>query len=177
MNPRLPLSDDWQQETDEALGRWLVAAWVGHQADKAGISRGALTPEWANRIIVATLADEVDSAEDAALDNAIRKACNGQYARAGAMLREIVEGGAKGLVVTKYARIGINVAVGRKRGGKKAANAAKADANAWQLQCVRRARALLHQGKSPRELAGILAPQFGHDVTTIRRVLKKAGMR
>ena len=69
----------------------------------------------------------------------------------------------------------------RKRGpraGGKANGASKSTAAAeWQHKCIERARELLEQGKSPRELAGILAPQFAVSTRQIRDVLKKAEVK
>lgn len=70
-----------------------------------------------------------------------------------------------------------NLQAGRKRGGKKAAATNRDKAEAWQRQCVIKARALLDKGASPRDLAGVLAPKFQRDAGTVRRVLKKAGVR
>lgn len=65
---------------------------------------------------------------------------------------------------------------GAKRGGKNAGRAAKARAADWQTDCKHRARELLKLGRSPRSLAGILAPRFGKSTRQVRTVLGKAGI-
>lgn len=64
------------------------------------------------------------------------------------------------------------------KGGKVSGEAKKDAADEeWREKCVARAKTLLSQGRHPRELAGILAPSFGKDKGTIRRCLKKAGVK
>jgi hypothetical protein len=62
-------------------------------------------------------------------------------------------------------------------GGKATAEAKRVAANGWHAECVSKARALLTQGKSPRELAGILSEQFGRSARQVREVLKKAEVK
>ena len=76
------------------------------------------------------------------------------------------------LIKTGYARH-----KGNKKGGKKNADRSKEAAEEWHAPCAKKARELLAQGKTSRELAGILATQFERDRTTINRVLKKAGVK
>ena len=66
---------------------------------------------------------------------------------------------------------------GPKAGGKATAEAKRASANEWHAECVTRARALLTQGKSPREIAGILSVQFRRSARQVREVLKKAEVK
>ena len=63
------------------------------------------------------------------------------------------------------------------RGGEATAKANKATAAAWHDECVSRARALLAQGRSPRELASILAKTFGKSPRQVSSVLKKAEVK
>jgi hypothetical protein len=65
----------------------------------------------------------------------------------------------------------------RRRGGRKAAIEKQKRSAAWQRQCVAKARRLLKAGRERRELAGILAPQFGKSARQVREVLKKAEVR
>ena len=63
------------------------------------------------------------------------------------------------------------------RGGAAAAKTSKAEAASWQAECVTKARALLAQGKSARELGGILAKQLNKSTRQISNVLKKAEVK
>lgn len=90
LNPWKPLPEDWQQASDDELGRWLVASWMGAQADAAGFARGVPVPAaWAEDLIGATA--ELDSeVENAPLEAALRRACKGDREAAGRLLRDIV---------------------------------------------------------------------------------------
>lgn len=63
---------------------------------------------------------------------------------------------------------------GRAKGGPAAA---KARTEKWHAKCEAAARQLLAEGRDPRDLAAILAKRYKCDNGTIRRVLKKAGIR
>lgn len=64
-----------------------------------------------------------------------------------------------------------------RKGGDQTALMKKAEAATWHAECVAKARTLLARGKSSRELAGILAPQFNVSPRRIRDVLKKAEVK
>jgi len=66
---------------------------------------------------------------------------------------------------------------GSSAGGAAAADSKKAEAVGWHAECVGKARALLAQGKNPRELAGILSTHFGRSTRQINEVLKKAEVK
>lgn len=63
-----------------------------------------------------------------------------------------------------------------KLGGKRAGRSAKARAADWHAICVEKARGMLKQGRSPHELAGILAKRHGVSARQVRTVLKQAGL-
>ncbi|WP_139350229.1 hypothetical protein [Rhodanobacter sp. C03] len=65
----------------------------------------------------------------------------------------------------------------RRKGGKAAGEAKKVEAAKWHSRCVEKAGALLVQGRSRRELAGILAPQFEVTPQAVRTVLNKAKVK
>lgn len=163
--------------SDYDLGMWLVASWLAFQAEKAGIARNAISKEWALGIVEASAAMDSDSVENAALESMFRKACGGDPWAAGRMLRSYLWDGAETMVVEKYADAGIKQARGRMKGGKKSAEAKQSDVASWHAKCAEKARALLQQGKAPRELAGILAPIFNVTPTAIRTVLKEAKVK
>ena len=172
-----PLSAEDLQQSDEELGWWLVSTWIGHHAQRAGFVLDSIPPEWAARLVEETAKMDSESVVNAPLESAFRKGCKGDMAAAGRMLRTYLHSRAAGLVNAKYAAVGIKQAVGRKKGGKKAAVKKKAKAATWHAPCVRKATALLQQGKAGHELAGILAPQFKVTPQTIRSVLKKAKVK
>ena len=63
--------------------------------------------------------------------------------------------------------------MGRKRGGEKTAKARKADvAITWQNKCRTQYAELISNGRSPRDVAALLATRFQKHPSTIRRVLK-----
>jgi hypothetical protein len=66
---------------------------------------------------------------------------------------------------------------GARRGGLTGGLAKAADAEAWHSKVVQEARRLLEGGKSPRDLASILAARFSKSARTIREVLKKAEVK
>jgi hypothetical protein len=67
---------------------------------------------------------------------------------------------------------------GPRAGGAASAEASKVvAATTWHAECVTKARALLAQGRLPRELAGILANQFGKSTRQVNNVLKKAEVK
>lgn len=163
--------------SDYDLGMWLVASWIGFQAAKAGMKPEAISEEWALGIVEASAAMDSESVENAALESMFRKACGGDPWAAGRMLRSYLWDGAETMVSEKYADAGIKLARGRMKAGKKTAKAKQSDAASWHAKCAEKARALLQQGRAPRELAGVLAPIFGVTPKAIRSVLKKANLR
>lgn len=60
---------------------------------------------------------------------------------------------------------------GLSRGGK------NKPAPHWHEDCCRAAEQMLETGTEPHELVGKLVQRFGHDRTSIARVLKKAGIK
>ncbi|MFA5901402.1 MAG: hypothetical protein WC829_20050 [Hyphomicrobium sp.] len=168
--------DELVKLSDDDLGLWLVTSWLAFHADKAGIARSAISEEWATAIITASVDMDSDSVENASLESMFRKACAGDLPAAGRMLRAYLFAGARAMVGDKYADIGIKHTMGRKKSGDNSTAARRAIAADWQARCVPRALGLLAAGRSPCELAGILAPQFAKTPTSIRTALKKAGV-
>lgn len=63
------------------------------------------------------------------------------------------------------------------KGGKAGAQSRRHKAKDWQSECAIRAHALLAQGRSQRELTGILSKHFGRSRRHILDVLKKAEVK
>jgi hypothetical protein len=70
----------------------------------------------------------------------------------------------------------LKMQAGRKSGGKKTGRTSKARAGTWHVDCADKARAMLRQGRSPHELAGILAPRFCVTARQLRTVLQSEGV-
>lgn len=164
-------------KSDVELGKWLVASWLGYQAEKAGISPSSIPDEWAASLIEASAEMDSDSVENAALESAFRKGCSGDFEAAGRMLRAYLWGGAESMANEQMAKVGRAHRVGNLKGGRKAGERRQAEAAAWHQECVEAARKLLEAGRSPRELAGILAPRFHVTSAQVRNVLKKAKLK
>jgi len=65
-----------------------------------------------------------------------------------------------------------------KRGGQQTAKKKKAEAaTEWQDACIKRARELIAQGTSPRDLVGKLLPHFDRSARQVLEVLKKAEVK
>lgn len=161
-------------KSDRELGEWLVASWLGFQAEKAGIPVGNIPLEWATSIIEVSSNMDSDSVENAVLESVFRKACNGDYETAGRMLRAHMHDGAFSIVVEQYAQDGLMVRAGRRKGGKRTGASKSVVAAAWHEECRKAAEQLLANGRSRRELAGILSRRFGVTATQVRAVLRKA---
>lgn len=170
LNPWLPLPDDWQSQPDEKLGWWLVAAWIGFQADKAGIPRGSIPHGWTEGLIRESANMDSDSVENASLESAFRKACNGDMATAGRMLRGIVEAGGYSQAVERLARTGAKV---RRpfaaHNGKRSRNAAN-NANAWQAEAAKLWALPQHARKNASDIARLIDSKRWN---TIRRHLRR----
>lgn len=116
MDP-LALTAEDLAKPDEELGKWLVSRWLVHQARKRGIPIDNIPEDWAASIIEASAGMDSENVENAALESMFRKACSGDFAAAGRMLRVYVHKGAETVVKDKYAGKAIRQAVGSRKGG------------------------------------------------------------
>ena len=82
-----------------------------------------------------------------------------------------------GLAKTELAGIGEAVKRARSKGGLKSAAARQVSASAKHAEWVTAAFQLLAQGKSRRDLAGIIATRFNVTAKPVRDALKKAGVK
>lgn len=163
-------------KTDDEIGQWMVAAWVGMQAEKAGIPLSRIPEVWATSLVAETAKMDSDSVENAALESAFRKACSGDYEVAGRMLREYVMAGAEDLAKDRLVGESLPILRGRRKGSPKGGATNKAKAGKWQQECVEASRKMLADGRAQHELAGILSQQFGKTPTQVRNVLQEAGV-
>lgn len=172
----LALPANWMELSDEELGDSILPAWLAFQAEKAGMPHEARTQTWARQLIAATAAIDSDSVPHAPLESMIRKACRGDFAKAGKMLREIMLARAERIVADKYAPAGIKQAVGRKRAGRKTAAKSKAVAASEHAKWADLARTLIADGTAPHNVASIVARRVGASPRTIRNALQRSGV-
>lgn len=159
---------------DEEIGQWLVAAWVGYKAKKAGYALDSIPKEWATALIKKTAEMDSENVGKAALESAFRKACKGDYAAAGRMLRGLKTNEAEWVVARKFADETLRGRVKLKKMSPKGVAAKKEKAAQWQSDCIRDANRMLKSGRNSREIAGVLAERYEMSATRIRQVLKKA---
>lgn len=171
------MSADDFAKSDEELGKWLLATWLGYHAEKSGIPLNAIPESWAAGIVKATAAIDSDNMKNAPLESAFRKAAKGDFAGAGKMLRASMWKDARDTVAAKYTPIGIKQTKLRREGGDESGRVRSEKATKWQADCVAHAKNLLATGTAPHELAGKCADRFHRTSDTIRRVLRKAGVK
>jgi hypothetical protein len=177
MKPAFPMTIEDFAKSDEELGRWLFDSWCTYQAEAHGVALEHASDEWVAFIRTKTLEMDTDKVEDVALESAIRKAARGRFGEAGKMLRDLMFNGAHAEVAKKYAPIGIGQTIVRQRGGHSSAKTRGAKASNWQAKCIEHAKTLLATGTAPHELAGKCANRFKRSPDTIRRILRKAGVK
>ncbi|GAB2493185.1 hypothetical protein GCM10027084_02370 [Pseudoxanthomonas sangjuensis] len=163
-------------KTDDEIGQWMVAAWVGMQAERAGIPLNRIPEEWATSLIAETAKIDSDSVEHAALESAFRKACAGDYETAGKMLRDYVEAGATDLAKDRLVGEALPILRGKRKGSPKGGATNKAKAEGWQKTCIEAAKKMLAEGRAQHELAGVLSTQYKRTATQVRNVLQDAGV-
>ena len=177
VKPAQPMSDADFNKPDDELGHWLFETWCAYQAEQHGVPLDAVSDEWIALIRAKSLEMDSDSTENAPLESAFRKAAKGDFAGAGKMLRDYMLSGARAMVAEKYASIGIEQTRLRIQGGRTSAEKRADDAKAWQAKCIEHAKLLLATGTAAHELAGKCATRYGRSAGTIRRLLKKAGVK
>jgi hypothetical protein len=177
MKPALPMTAEDFAKSDEELGRWLFDTWCAYQAETHGVALDEASDEWVALIRTKTLEMDTDKVENVPLESAVRKAARGKFGEAGKMLRAHMLNSAHAQLAEKYAPLGIEQTIVRKRGGHASAKTRGAKASDWQAKCIEHAKVLLATGTAPHELAGKCANRFKRSPDTIRRVLIKAGVK
>jgi hypothetical protein len=100
------LASQAQTATDEELGVRLISMWLEEEAKERGIGPeqlGQFIQEAGPRLIPKIAAQETESVENVALEKALRLACNGRLADAGAMFRAHMFHSAQRQVDRKFA--------------------------------------------------------------------------
>jgi hypothetical protein len=172
----IPFERDVLEQTDEELGKTLVAYWLSILAHRAGIEDQAALKDFAVNVVKRTADMDGDSVEFAALESIYRKACWGEYAVAGRMFRDFVVSDENLFDLRELAKIGAPVREGRKIGARKGAATNKAKAAPEHKSWVNEARRCLNQGASKRHVASDVAGKFGVSSHRVRTVLQQHGV-
>jgi hypothetical protein len=101
--------------SDEDLGEWLLTAWLGLQAEKAGMARTEISHEWITQLLEETAKIDSESVAHAPLESAFRKACKGDMAAAGRMYRTHLFNRTDAAVNAKFAERDLKRQAGTKR--------------------------------------------------------------
>ncbi|MEW9570542.1 hypothetical protein ABQJ54_02120 [Rhodanobacter sp. Si-c] len=166
----IPLTTVDLSNTDEELGWWLVATWVGHHALKAGYQLNEIPPAWAERLIEDTGKLDSDSVRNAALESMFRKACAGHMETAGKMLREHLRLCAVEIAKEKAARTGAKVRKPFAEHNRERGLASATAAATWQAQAAALWAMPQHANKTSSDIARLIDPEQWN---TIRRKIKK----
>lgn len=143
----IPFGRDVLEQTDDELGKTLVAYWLSINAQKAGIEDQSALEDFAVMLVKRTADMDGDSVEFAVLESICRKACRGEYAVAGRMFREFVARNDGQFDLEELAKAGTKYILDRKKGGnKRAANDPRQEAKAKAFELWKERRA----GKHPK---------------------------
>ena len=88
MLPPFPTEEHFKQ-TDDELGRDLLAWWIAYNAERKGLDPYNLPLNIQERIVLNSMPMDGDSVVSAGVEKAIKRAAKGEYAKAGAMIREL----------------------------------------------------------------------------------------
>lgn len=92
MLPPFPTEEHFKQ-TDDELGRDLLAWWIAYNAERKGLDPYNVPIEIQERIVFNSRPMDGDSIHCAGLEKAIKRAAQAEYAKAGAMIRELFADG------------------------------------------------------------------------------------
>lgn len=172
----IPFARNVLEQTDEELGKILVAYWLNINAQRAGVEDHGALKDFAVMLVKRTADMDGDSVELAALESIYRKACRGEYAVAGRMFREFVTRNDNQFDRDELAKIGIPVKEGRKIGGRKGAATNKEQAVPNHDEWVDFARKLIGQGNPEHNVASKVAKKFLKSSRQVRTVLQERGV-
>ncbi len=106
---------EWIDLPVDELGLRLLAWWIAAQAERKGIDPTAIPEHIAEQIIIATRGMDGDQAHIAALEKALIKAAQGEFAKAGTLLHGYMQIGAESMAAADLIS---NLEPDTKRGGK-----------------------------------------------------------
>lgn len=175
LKPFIESLEDLQKTSDEDLGAKLLAYAIADEASKAGIPLDQIPEQFAERVRQHALTAEANTARNAAVEKALRKAASGDSETAGRLLREHLDREANAL---KFIPIGINRALQASEFGIKGAKANKsvgAENRHAVLVAATDILAAWTTGPEPsvRRLAELVAQRVGISVSACRTHLAK----
>lgn len=91
-----PFPNEWDSDAERGAG--LLDRYIAAEAESRGISREAITSEFAEWVRSKLLSAETDSACNAPVQIALHKAAKGDFETAGRFIREHIESGARSIV-------------------------------------------------------------------------------
>ena len=168
---------DQKNRSNEELGAALLLSWIRDQARTRGVAESDISEALADQIVREIPNVETNTAATTALEKALHKAADGDFAAAGKLVREYTMLGAKSMVDEKYAGAGIRRTVQASRFGERGANESRRKGQENRNKVLQAARTLIERWKSSRmptvrELAPKLAEITGLSETAVRRHLK-----
>jgi len=172
----LPPFPDIRACSDYELGGLLLGYFSAFQADRLGIPPDhlrELDEESSKQFLQYIEGLECDTAADAALEKAMRKAVSGDFETAGRLLREHMLNGA---VAMKFIPIGIKKSAQAKKFGREGAKGNKEEGEANRENVLKAANAILAgrtRKPSDRELAKLIATKISMPFNTVRGHLTK----
>lgn len=154
----------------DELGGLLFGYYIAAQASECGIPANAIPEDFAERVRQKALALDEASARNAALEKALRKAAEGDFAAAGNLFRDHMLRGAGDL---KLIPIGIARLTQAAHFGRKGAKVSRAEGERNRqtiMGAAERIRANWHGARpmSQNDLAGRIARDTGINESTVR---------
>jgi len=101
------LPDNWTDLPDDKLGEELLTLWTHYQVSKISICPEDDSTDIAEELLNSTLLMDADVATDIPLEKALQKAASGDFAKAGVLLRDLLEDKAIVMVLEKWAQTGL----------------------------------------------------------------------
>ena len=161
------------QCSDERAGKILLGYWIGFQAELRGIDPATVPRNWAETLVSASRQLDTDELQTLPVTKAVRLASDGEWTRAGKLLRQIIDDGAIAAQNSKFARAHIRFyekqRVSANRGTKVRLENANTARRNWLMigGPLRKA----HPMWSAARLATEIARKTGNNATTIRLAL------
>ena len=158
--------------SDEEVGKELLAFRISAEATNRGLNLDqvseSLAKAWAENIAKQEARDS--DVRNIPLEKALRSAAAGEWEQAGRIFRAFIRTLAADIQDrAKHIK-------GPKAGGRKRAQQQREKSAERNVRIIAKREKLLKAGTSPCELAGKLSIQFALDPSTIRKILKKAGV-
>jgi hypothetical protein len=164
---------------DEALGKALLACWMGDQLESQGIDLRQIPRAAAERLVEATLPLERDDVEMMPYARALSLVTQGEYARGGKVFRDAVSAEAVRANEAGAAKLGTRIRKQRREYSKKGNEKRAADAERKRQEWLKIGKPLRakHPDKSNSWLAAEIAKKFpGTKKSSIRVAIPSLGL-